>query len=150
MLSLEKLLNPVQAESRDASNLHSPPCPGSPSRDNSTHVAHTDIKKQKSAKDGAIFAKGKIRGVVRYPPYQDLDAKAVHQVQIYHVHPFGEIEEYPRHIPYNSEKKSFLEKTGRESFEGRELRFNMPKRSNAIRQSSSMNSKALETTGCTQ
>lgn len=28
------------------------------------------------------------------------------------------IVEYPRHIPYNSEKKSFLEKTGRESFEG--------------------------------
>jgi hypothetical protein len=26
--------------------------------------------------------------------------------------------EYPRHVPYNSEKKSFLEKTQRDGFEG--------------------------------
>lgn len=30
----------------------------------------------------------------------------------------GKIGEYCRHIPYNSEKKGFLERTGRESFEG--------------------------------
>lgn len=39
----------------------------------------------------------------------------------------GHIAEYPRHIPYNSEKKTFQEKTGRESFEGNsckpEIRF---------------------------
>jgi hypothetical protein len=30
----------------------------------------------------------------------------------------GDIAEYARHIPYNSDKKSFQERTGRESFEG--------------------------------
>ncbi|KAN0087393.1 Transcription regulator HTH, APSES-type DNA-binding domain containing protein [Elaphomyces granulatus] len=38
----------------------------------------------------------------------------------------GQISHYPRHIPYNSEKKSFLEKTGRESFEVFQYTFKIP------------------------
>ena len=70
-------------------------------------------------KDGAIFAKGKIKGAVRYPPFENLDEEAMSEVQKFQVFPLGEIQEYCRHIPYNSEKKSFLDKTGRESFEGK-------------------------------
>jgi hypothetical protein len=69
-------------------------------------------------KDGAIFAKGKIKGDVRYPPFENLDEETMREVQKFQVYPLGKIQEYCRHIPYNSEKKSFLEKTGRESFEG--------------------------------
>jgi hypothetical protein len=69
-------------------------------------------------KDGAIFAKGKIKGEVNYPPFENLDEETMREVQKFQVYPLGKIEEYCRHIPYNSEKKSFLEKTGRESFEG--------------------------------
>ena len=70
-------------------------------------------------KDGAIFAKGKIKGDLNYPPFEGgLDEDAMREVQKFRVYPLGKIEEYCRHIPYNSEKKNFLEKTGRESFEG--------------------------------
>jgi hypothetical protein len=77
-------------------------------------------KKQKICKDGPVFTKGsRTRGEIRYPPceYQDEELAAAHrELQVY---PMGSIMHYPRHIPYNSEKKSFLEKTGRESFEGK-------------------------------
>jgi hypothetical protein len=70
-------------------------------------------------KDGAVFAKGKIKGEVNYPPFERFDEETLQEIQKFEVYPLGRIREYGiRHIPYNSEKKSFLEKTGRESFEG--------------------------------
>ncbi|KAM5438470.1 hypothetical protein MferCBS31731_005047 [Microsporum ferrugineum] len=45
---------------------------------------------------------------------------------MFEIHPMGHITEFPRHIPYNSEKKSFLEKTGRESFEVFQYEFKLP------------------------
>lgn len=69
-------------------------------------------------KDGAIFVKGQIKGEINFPPFEQFDAETTRMVQKYEIHPLGKIQEYSRHIPYNSEKKSFLEKTGRESFEG--------------------------------
>ncbi len=73
------------------------------------------------SKDGAVFSKGKIKGRVEYPPFERLDRDSVRAVRKFKVFPFGDIAKYPRHIPYNSEKKSFLEKTGRESLEGKQL-----------------------------
>jgi hypothetical protein len=70
-------------------------------------------------KDGAVFAKGKIKGEVNFPPFERLDAETIREVEKFQVYPLGKIQEFSRHIPYNSEKKSFLEKTGRESFEGK-------------------------------
>ena len=70
-------------------------------------------------KDGAVFAKGKIKGDVNFPPFERLDAETIREVEKFQVYPLGKIQDYSRHIPYNSEKKSFLEKTGRESFEGK-------------------------------
>lgn len=70
------------------------------------------------SKAGAVFAKGKVKGEVNFPPFENLDEKALQEVQKYKVYPLGKIESFNRHIPYNSEKKTFLEKTGRESFEG--------------------------------
>ena len=70
-------------------------------------------------KDGAVFAKGKIKGEVNYAPFERLDEETMCEVQKFQVYPLSQIQDYSRHIPYNSEKKSFLEKTGRESFEGK-------------------------------
>lgn len=69
-------------------------------------------------KDGAIFSKGKVKGDVKFPPFENLSRETLKEVMKFHVYPLGRITDYPRHIPYNSEKKTFLEKTGRESFEG--------------------------------
>ena len=71
------------------------------------------------SKDGPVFSKGKIKGKVLYPPFENLDQASVRAVRKFKVFPLEDISKYPRHIPYNSEKKSFLEKTGRESFEGK-------------------------------
>lgn len=65
-----------------------------------------------------MFAKGKIKGTINYPPYERLDEEVLLSMQKFNVYPLGQITEFCRHIPYNSEKKNFLEKTGRESFEG--------------------------------
>lgn len=76
-------------------------------------------KKQKMAKDAPIFNKGKARGEIRYPAYEERDEELVRIHQEFRVHPFGNIADYPRHIPYNSDKKTFQDRTGRESFEGK-------------------------------
>lgn len=127
MLSVASLLNPVKPEPRGTQLPSSPP--SSLYTSSSTHGSpqlstQSLIKKQKMTKDGAVFAKGKIKGDVRYPPFEKLDEESMREVQRFQVYPLGKIEEYCRHIPYNSEKKSFLEKTGRESFEGTMTPFN--------------------------
>ena len=70
------------------------------------------------SKDIAIYAKGKIKGEIRYTPCEIQDAEIKQQHERFHVYPTSQIADSCKHIPYNSEKKSFLEKTGRESFEG--------------------------------
>ena len=121
MLSVASLLNPVKPESR-GTRLPSSPSP-SLCTSSSTHGSpqlstQSTIKKQKMTKDGAIFAKGKIKGDINFPPFQILDKETLAEVEKFQVYPLGKIDEYCRHIPYNSEKKNFLKKTGRESFEG--------------------------------
>lgn len=78
-------------------------------------------KRPKVPKDAAIFTDGsKIQGTINFPPYEygddeELDA----QHRKFQIYPIGEIlTKGARHIPYNSEKKDFMLKTGREAFEG--------------------------------
>lgn len=116
MASIASLLNPEPGQPEAFQQLPSPCSSRSTRGEYSTSPARQ--KKQKVSKDAAVFTRGKIRGELRYPPceFQDKElARAHNELQI---HPMGHIQEFPRHIPYNSEKKSFLEKTSRESFEG--------------------------------
>jgi hypothetical protein len=48
-----------------------------------------------------------------------LGDNSLREISRYNVSPFGSIQHNCRHIPYNSGKKDFFDKTGRESFEGR-------------------------------
>ncbi|KAI6351908.1 hypothetical protein MCOR25_009686 [Pyricularia grisea] len=63
---------------------------------------------------------------VNYPPFEDLDEHSLREVRKFHVRPFGSIRETSRHIPYNSGKKDFFAKTGRESFEVFQYTYNVP------------------------
>lgn len=77
-------------------------------------------KRQKIPKDAPVFAEGtKIVGHLNYPPYEaGDDARLAEQHRRFQIFPMGEIRRKgARHIPYNSDKKDFLEKTGREAFE---------------------------------
>ncbi|OJD18167.1 hypothetical protein AJ78_01779 [Emergomyces pasteurianus Ep9510] len=125
MTSIASLLNPVP-ETRDR-YPHQLPTP-SPSRFAREYRQSPPPrqKKQKISKDAAVFTRGRTRGELRYPPceYQNEELAEAHKE--FQIHPMGHITEYPRHIPYNSEKKSFLEKTGRESFEVFQYTFKVP------------------------
>jgi hypothetical protein len=80
------------------------------------------ISKHKMPKDAVVFTKGKPKGVINFQPFEKLDEDSLREVRNYQVFPLGKIQEYCRHIPYNSGKKNFFGKTGRESFEGRQNR----------------------------
>ena len=69
-------------------------------------------------KDAALFRPGNPKGEVRYPPFEELSEELTNILQEWKVHPLGDIDKYPRHIPYQSDKKDFQEKTGRDAFNG--------------------------------
>ncbi len=117
MAAIQTLLNPLPEVDR---SLQLPsPCSTVYAREFSADPPSR--KKLKLSKDAAVFTRGTLRGECRYPPCEHQDDVLAAHYQQYEIHPMGHIAEFPRHIPYNSEKKSFLEKTGRESFEGRPL-----------------------------
>lgn len=74
--------------------------------------------KVKHTKDAPKFEKGEAVGVVAFPPYEVFDSDLVKHIKEFKILPASAIASYPRHIPYSSDKKEFLNKTGRDSFEG--------------------------------
>ncbi|CAI7573286.1 unnamed protein product [Penicillium glandicola] len=109
MLSIKSLLNP-QPERRSPY----PPFPA------------LREKRQKMAKDAPIFRRGKIQGECRYPPCEERDAELEKAHRELSLRPMGNIADYPRHIPYASDKKTFQEKTGRDSFHVFQYTFQIP------------------------
>jgi len=76
------------------------------------------LAKRKMAKEPPGLAKSRAKGVINFRPFEDLDEVALREVRRFQIYPFGSIQDNCKHIPYNSGKKDFFEKTGRESFEG--------------------------------
>ncbi|KAJ9490292.1 hypothetical protein VN97_g2942 [Penicillium thymicola] len=109
MLSIKSLLNP-QPERRI-------PYPSFPANRE---------KRQKMAKDAPVFRRGKIQGECRYPPCEERDADLEKAHRELSLRPMGCIADYPRHIPYASDKKTFQEKTGRDSFHVFQYTFQIP------------------------
>ncbi|KAI9706125.1 MAG: hypothetical protein M1836_005531 [Candelina mexicana] len=122
MVSVASLLNPAPSDP----SIQYSAFPG-PHQSNYATDSHGRVtKKQKMSKDAAVFTKGKIRGENRFPPFEITDEKLLEQHRRFRIFPTKDIGAYPRHIPYNSDKKSFLEKTGRESFEVFQYTFRLP------------------------
>lgn len=126
MLALSSLLNPIPSES----SSHSQPLPSPTISSPATSCADVTasaassrperpiLSKHKMSRDSLPLSKSRPRGVINYPPYEDLDDDSLKEVQKFQVTPFGQIRHCCAHIPYNSGKKDFFVKTGRESFEG--------------------------------
>lgn len=114
MASIESLLNPAPELAQ-----HSLPSPTLSSSTSTVDSRTPRQKRQKLAKDAPVFTRGKIRGELRYPPCEERDEDLTRLHREFQIHPLGSIADYPRHIPYNSDKKSFQDRTGRESFEGK-------------------------------
>ncbi|KAL1651996.1 hypothetical protein SLS58_000119 [Diplodia intermedia] len=127
MMKIESLLNPLGI-GHGAVEL--PPSSPFPSTTTTTPMPveqhHQQPKpRPKPSKTAAVFVKGKAKGEVRYPPFENIDDYELHQYRIF-PRRLDQIKDYPRHIPYNSEKKSFLAKTGREAFEVFQYTFKLP------------------------
>lgn len=74
---------------------------------------------QRLAKDAPIFRKGQPKGDVQFPPHEAEDNEDLAaQHKKFQVFPIGAIASYVHRIPYSSDKKTFMEKTGRDAFEG--------------------------------
>ncbi|KAJ8113410.1 hypothetical protein OPT61_g4456 [Boeremia exigua] len=124
-MNIQSLLNSPASGSRASCGAD----PSSPLSSAQQDPAFTATKRQKLAKDAPVFAEGTPTvGHVNYPPYDagsDRDLQAKHRE--FHVFPLGEIHKKGvRHIPYASDKKDFLEKTGREAFEVFQYTYRVP------------------------
>jgi hypothetical protein len=116
-MKIQSLLNPSSSDYPDFRRSESPapvvvPCSGPP---------NVISKRQKVAKDAPIFSEGnKTVGFINYPPHEAGDSKTLaDEHERFQVFPRGEVYlKGVRHIPYNSDKKDFLDKTGRDAFEG--------------------------------
>lgn len=116
-MNINSLLNPLDGEKNDQQNARTTG-PADPSY---AAPPEASLRRTKVAKDAPIFSDAnKIVGFVNYPPHESNDSRDLAlQHERFQVFPRGEIYKTGvRHIPYNSDKKDFLEKTGREAFEG--------------------------------
>jgi hypothetical protein len=128
MLSLASLLNPAPpgpppvARFLPSPASSSPATPPYPTDDYPSFAVDRHLNsKAKMAKESAGLSKSKAKGIVNFPSFEDLDEISLREVGRFQVYPFGRILQNCRHIPYNSGKKDFFEKTGRESFEGNNI-----------------------------
>jgi hypothetical protein len=117
-MNIESLLNPVwDCTVTKVADSSSHQVTGRRSLTSTT--AQSRLKTQKLAKDAPVFRKGQPKGEVQFPPHE-----AGHNVELlaqhvkFQVFPRGEIASYVHRIPYSSDKKTFLEKTGRDAFDG--------------------------------
>ncbi|KAI0843215.1 hypothetical protein F5Y06DRAFT_304662 [Hypoxylon sp. FL0890] len=128
MLSLASLLNPAPP----GPPINLPPSPASSSSpttsipDESGLLDEPIMAKQKIPKSTALVPTSRPKGVINFLPHERLDEPLLRQIRKFRVHPFGNIQDHSRHIPYNSGKKNFFEKTGRESFEVFQYHFKVP------------------------
>ena len=117
-MNIHSLLNPLHGENNDRQNTKTlGPAVASHSTQHDASLQPTKV-----AKDAPIFSDAnKIAGIVNYPPHESDDSRDLAiQHDRFQLYPRGEIyKKGVRHIPYNSDKKDFLEKTGREAFESK-------------------------------
>lgn len=129
MLPMKSLLNPLSVVPHAGRPRHTimPPTPSSTYTDELPSPVSPDYgllsmpTPPRSSTGAAPLLKMEHRGrgfSVNYAPFEDLDEPSLREVRRFQVRPFGSIRETSRHIPYNSGKKDFFAKTGRESFEG--------------------------------
>ncbi|EME46120.1 hypothetical protein DOTSEDRAFT_51684 [Dothistroma septosporum NZE10] len=151
MLKIHSLLNPSTSDDRfDCSRATSPPptpaytaneySPASTPRPD-TPPTPSPTKRQKLIKDAAVFQRGAVKAPINYPPFEcnedslclssDQRVELAAQHRRFQVFPSGHgnedlISDFVRHIPYSSEKKSFLNKTGRDAFDVFQYTFIIP------------------------
>ncbi|KAJ5621374.1 hypothetical protein N7528_006157 [Penicillium herquei] len=123
MAAIRDLLNPLPEEN---------PHPQVPERRRRVIVPALQTSPKRPGKSGAmpkdapLFREGGTRGEVRYPPNEDRTPELARIHREWRIFPAENIGHYPRNIPYQSDKKSFQDKTGRDYFNVFQYTFKVP------------------------
>ncbi|KAG6031616.1 hypothetical protein E4U40_006990 [Claviceps sp. LM458 group G5] len=127
MLSIAALLNPMEP-GRNNTN-QSLPCPSQHHCETSLHNSRSRCPGERPSlddkrKEPTSAAAGK--DSVNFPPFEDVNDEVAREIRRYGVPQFGSIRDTREHIPYNSSKRDFSVKTGRESIEALKYTFQIP------------------------
>ncbi|KAL2111428.1 hypothetical protein VUR80DRAFT_10093 [Thermomyces stellatus] len=117
MISLSSLLNPEPPGPRSHPSPTVSPSTSYSETDTVASVDRPMFTRIRARETGRITKPARSRGLIKYHPFEDLDEASAKEVAKFQVTPFGRIRDSCAHIPYNSGKKDFFDKTGRESFE---------------------------------
>ncbi|RCI09552.1 hypothetical protein L249_4104 [Ophiocordyceps polyrhachis-furcata BCC 54312] len=115
MLPIQALLNPASPHGSSSCSLQA-----------DSIMMDSQLKKPAAPRNAARPVKSRTHGPVRFPPFEQVDAGAMREVAKFQISQFGQIYQYSQHIPYNSTKRNFYEKTGRESIEAFGYEFRIP------------------------
>ncbi|KAK7403126.1 hypothetical protein QQX98_011116 [Neonectria punicea] len=135
MLSLKTLLNPAPRRQQTGPSFQPSPTPSSPAFSNLTDNSSLGMDRpimppiplsMERSMERSSMAKSKLRGPIKYPPFENLPEGLLSEIRRFQIMSFGYIKQSCSHIPYNSGKKDFFEKTGRESFEVFRYEFTVP------------------------
>lgn len=133
MLSLQALLNPASPSHSVTCFRQSETVLATESTSLSTEAqTATDVPPAPEIQPSASIismAKPKPPGPINFAPFEEIDQASYREMCRFRVSPFGKIRQSCQHIPYNSSKKDFFEKTGRESIEGKGVS-SLPRRDN--------------------
>jgi hypothetical protein len=119
MLPIKDLLNPIQTGSENTANriVHNPPAvrgfgPRSQGLSRPRPLAGAGCARHH------FISSANTQVPVNYPPFENVDEATRLKIAEFNIPEFGIITHSREHIPYNSAKKDFFAKTGRESIEG--------------------------------
>ncbi|KAL7784852.1 hypothetical protein V8C37DRAFT_343161 [Trichoderma ceciliae] len=131
MLPLHSLLNPASpgksvASSRQFGAVLATSSTSSPAEALRVTTDVSPAPKTKSSVNVDSMTKPKPQGPVNFAPFEDIDQASYREMCRFRVSRFGQIRQSCEHIPYNSSKKDFFEKTGRESIEVFKYEFRLP------------------------
>ena len=108
MVSVFSLLNPPPISTDQLCSSDSP----------SLSSLNMALKEEKISKAAAASTKGRFFDRIRYPPFEVQDKVIATEYKKFQVQPIGHIRDTPKRIPYNSDKKTFHQRTGMGGFEG--------------------------------
>ncbi|KAM0524487.1 hypothetical protein ACHAPE_000581 [Trichoderma viride] len=129
MLSLQALLNPASPGYSATCFRQSASVLATGSRLLPTEVQTADVSPVPKVEPSASIAsmsKSKPLGPINFAPFEEIGQASYREMSRFHVSPLGKIRQNCQHIPYNSSKKDFFEKTGRESIEVFKYEFRLP------------------------
>ncbi|TWU76473.1 hypothetical protein ED733_007235 [Metarhizium rileyi] len=128
MLRIKELLNPISAHDNGGRNDSKAQTTSGVSSSGYPSQVLTDAQYRTSSISTRpiLFPPPGTQGPVNFPPFEEVDDETRQIITAFNVSQFGSIATTCEHIPYNSSKKDFFSKTGRECIEAFRYTFQIP------------------------